>query len=115
MHLTLIAGCLASISFLFHYSQKNLNMLGNNKNVITAAPALKPESTHSPYTVIGGGVCVEGHLVSSGHVEIYDEVKGNIQVDNGLVRVMSSGKVNGNITCNKLYVDGEVTGECNAK
>ena len=50
-------------------------MLGNNKNVITAAPALKPESTHSPYIIIGGDVCIEGHLVSSGHVEILAKSK----------------------------------------
>lgn len=122
--LALISGCLASVSFLFHYSQKKiLNMFGKNKKTLptVSQPDASPSSTNvstkniPPYTVIGSGICIEGHLISSGHIEVYGEVKGDIQVNDGLVRVMSGGKVNGNITCNELYVDGEVRGECNAK
>lgn len=42
-------------------------------------------------------------------------MQGNIIASDGVVKVMRSGLVNGNITCQELIINGTVKGECKAE
>lgn len=66
-------------------------------------------------TVIARDVCFEGNLKAVGLVYIYGEVQGNIIAADGVVKVMRSGLVNGNITSQELIINGTVKGECKAE
>ncbi|MCB5309523.1 bactofilin family protein [Yersinia massiliensis] len=120
--LTLVLACLALGSFTLHCSQlQNLNMFKINKKPSNdlqtknlSLPALLPSEENGPHTIIAKDNRVEGNLTSSGQIEIFGEVKGDIHVTNGLVRILSSGRVEGNITCDELYIDGSVRGKCTA-
>ena len=66
-------------------------------------------------TVVARDVCFEGNLTAVGQVYVYGKVQGNITADDGLVKIMRNGQVNGNITCHELIIDGTVQGECKAE
>ena len=63
-------------------------------------------------TVIACDVRFEGNIITSGQVYIYGEVYGNIDSNGGIIKVMRSGRVEGNITSRELIVDGVVNGQC---
>ena len=66
-------------------------------------------------TVIARDVCFEGNLRAVGQVYIYGEIQGNIIAEEGVVKVMRSGLVNGNITSQELIINGTVKGECKSE
>ncbi|MDS1618987.1 polymer-forming cytoskeletal protein [Escherichia coli] len=63
-------------------------------------------------TTIAGGVHIEGNIDSDSEVNIFGTLQGNIQVSGNRVVVMKGGKVNGDIICQDLIVDGDVVGRC---
>ncbi|ARJ41198.1 hypothetical protein B1H58_03710 [Pantoea alhagi] len=123
-----VFGSLAAGSFLLHSLQwKILTMFKKpNKSAEIAAkkeaiiPTNAPDKT-TPHeeqannTVIARDVCFEGNLKAVGQVYIYGEVQGNIITNEGVVKVMRSGLVNGNITSKELIINGTVKGECKAE
>ncbi|GLR08614.1 bactofilin family protein [Mixta theicola] len=74
-----------------------------------------PAEDQANNTVIARDVCFEGNLRAVGQVYIYGEVQGNIIANEGIVKVMRSGLVNGNITSQELIINGTVRGECKAE
>lgn len=120
---TMVWAVLALGAFTLHCSQSQVLKMFN-KNKKTCNDLLEKKSNiptgissdeKSPHTIIAKDICVEGNLTSSGKIEVFGEVKGDIHVNNGLIRIMCSGRVEGNITCNELYIDGSVKGECKAE
>ena len=89
------------------------------KEMQLAAPAseksLPPSEEQMTNTVIAREVCFEGNLRATGQVYIYGEIQGNIIASEGVVKVMRSGLVNGNITSHELIINGTVKGECKAE
>jgi cytoskeletal protein CcmA (bactofilin family) len=62
--------------------------------------------------VIARDVHLEGNIASSSPVYVYGSVRGDIDVKESLVNVMREGRVEGNINCQQLIIDGTVTGQC---
>lgn len=63
-------------------------------------------------TVIASDVHVEGNVVSSTPVYIHGSVHGNITAPEGLIKVMRTGSVEGNVICRELVIDGTIQGQC---
>lgn len=89
-------------------NEKELNM---EKNKISTVKDLEREEK-STNTVVASGVRFDGNICSSGMIYIYGTIVGNVESENGIVKVMRSGQVDGNISCRELIVDGLVKGEC---
>ncbi|BBT92641.1 hypothetical protein WP8W19C02_42610 [Enterobacter cloacae] len=81
------------------------------------APVMEKEPTATEKhgtTVIANDVRVEGNIVSTGHVYVHGELIGNIASEQSLIKIMRGGRVEGNITCRELIIDGAVIGECHS-
>ncbi|MGK9175591.1 polymer-forming cytoskeletal protein [Yokenella regensburgei] len=63
-------------------------------------------------TVIASDVHVEGNIVSATPVYIHGSLHGNITAPEGLIKVMRTGSVEGNVTCRELIIDGTIQGQC---
>lgn len=87
--------------------EKDLIMETNNLSVKEAEREDKTTNT-----VVASGVRFDGNICSSGMIYIYGTIVGNVESENGIVKVMRSGQVEGNIICRELIVDGLVKGEC---
>ncbi|QLA70417.1 polymer-forming cytoskeletal protein [Enterobacter pasteurii] len=86
-------------------------------NPLPSPPVLEKEPTATEKhgtTVIATDVRVEGNIVSTGHVYVHGELIGNIASEQSLIKIMRGGRVEGNITCRELIIDGTVIGECNS-
>lgn len=88
--------------------EKDLNM---DKNKLTSFKDPEREEK-SANTVVANGVRFDGNICSSGMIYIYGTIVGNVESETGIVKVMRSGQVEGNISCRELIVDGLVKGEC---
>lgn len=103
---------------MFKKMNKSADTLVNKDSVtVNHSPeksSLNPEEQMSN-TVIAREVCFEGNLRAVGQVYIYGEVQGNIIANEGVVKVMRSGLVNGNITSHELIINGTVKGECKSE
>ncbi|BAS33157.1 ccm domain-containing protein [Klebsiella pneumoniae] len=80
-----------------------------------AATTPEPEAATSKKqetTVIANGVHFVGNIVASGHVYIHGQLTGNIEAKEHLIKVMREGKVEGNVSCRELIIDGKVQGQC---
>jgi len=66
-------------------------------------------------TSISADTEIRGNLIASGHITIFGTIIGNISVKNGSVRLMSSGKVEGDIHAPHIAVDGYAHGVCVAE
>ncbi|MEA9389741.1 polymer-forming cytoskeletal protein [Acerihabitans sp. TG2] len=129
-YFTVAFSVLALGSFLLHLllhriQESIFTMFGKNKTVvdvplvskITAAPVVKkeqPTEETQRNTMIASKTRFDGNIIATGHVYIYGEVYGNIDVSDGLVKVMQNGFVKGNITTGDLIIDGTTNGECHA-
>lgn len=86
-------------------------------NPLPSPPVLEKEPTATEKhgtTVIATDVRVEGNIVSTGHVYVHGELIGNIASEQSLIKIMRGGRVEGNITCRELIIDGTVIGECHS-
>lgn len=87
---------------------------GENPGAIVATPS--PDNQHlteiETRTVIASDVHLEGNITSSSPVYVYGSVRGDIDVKESLVNVLREGRVDGNINCQELIIDGTVTGQC---
>ncbi|MDF7681041.1 polymer-forming cytoskeletal protein [Enterobacteriaceae bacterium ESL0689] len=125
--LSLATLALALTAFLFYGLQRRkMNMFGKSK-LTPESPVEEtmPQPTesqgeiskfaHQKNTIIGADVHVEGNLTIADQIYIHGSVTGDIHASGGIVKVMSSGSVQGNIVCSHLIVDGRITGECLAE
>ena len=59
--------------------------------------------------LIGNGTAIIGDITSNGDVRIDGTLKGNITI-NGKLVVGSTGKIEGNVTCQNADISGEIHG-----
>ncbi|MEB7742482.1 polymer-forming cytoskeletal protein [Escherichia coli] len=106
-----VATFLTITGLIFHiWINKNNIMFKSKKTVSTNI--LQPEEI-PPTTIIANGVYIEGNINSSeDSVHISGRLKGNISAENGEVRILSNGIVEGEIKCNSLIVNGSFSGQC---
>lgn len=119
----LTAAC-ALVAFLLHSQRNKINAMFIKKNktepqmaevATPAATTPEPEAATSKKqetTVIANGVHFVGNIVASGHVYIHGQLTGNIEAKEHLIKVMREGKVEGNVSCRELIIDGKVQGQC---
>lgn len=60
--------------------------------------------------LIGNGTAIVGDMTSNGDVRIDGTLKGNITI-NGKLVVGSTGKIEGNVTCQNADISGEIHGK----
>lgn len=63
-------------------------------------------------TVVAQGGHFRGEMVVTGDVHIYGHVEGLIRVTEGIVRIMKTGRVEGEVFAPFMTLDGEVLGLC---
>jgi len=80
-----------------------------------AEDAARSEATQKPSTVIAAETQFTGNISTRCDVQVRGLVLGNIVVETGCVRVMRSGKIEGDITAPQILLDGEVRGRCIAE
>ncbi|MGP2411678.1 bactofilin family protein [Yersinia sp. 2553 StPb PI] len=72
---------------------------------------LSPDTTKTN-TIIAAGTQLTGDVRLDGDIQIYGVVVGDIIVSDGTIRLMRSGKIEGNLTAPHITVDGRIEGIC---
>jgi len=65
-------------------------------------------------TIISSNVLFEGNITASGFVYIYGQLHGNLEANDGTVKIMNGSYVRGDIQCRDLIVDGSIFGQCHS-
>ncbi|AUX92346.1 Ccm protein [Mixta gaviniae] len=126
---TWLFGLLAVASFLFYVLQwkvaimfkkpgKSTDIAAEKKSASSATAVEKnrpPSEEKVSNTVIARDVCFKGNITAAGQVYVYGEIEGNISASDALVKVMRGGRVQGDISCHELLIDGNIQGECKAE
>ncbi len=118
-----IFGGLALLNFILHALSHQVNSMFKKKQIEEISPltlsqpvpvAVKEPSAPEKHatTIIASEVYLEGNIQARGHVYIHGTLKGNIDAQDNLIKVMRGGEVEGNIVCRELIIDGKVNGEC---
>lgn len=71
-----------------------------------------PSDTVKTNTIIAAGTKIKGDINLDGDIQIYGMVNGNITVNEGTIRLMRSGQIEGNLTAPNMTVDGRIDGVC---
>lgn len=115
---------LTLLAFTLHPLQQQVfSMFGKMKTtaetpqntVVTTPKSVEKEPVREEKqnnTLVAADVHFEGNITAAGQVYIYGTVRGNIDSRDGIIKIMRSGLVEGNITSRELIVDGIVKGEC---
>ncbi|MBG6029601.1 polymer-forming cytoskeletal protein [Proteus hauseri] len=74
----------------------------------------KPMPEQKLYTIIAKGTVFQGDINVEGDIQIWGKVAGNINVKDGVIRVMHAGQVEGELTAPDIIIDGFVKGICAA-
>lgn len=74
----------------------------------------KPMPEQKLYTIIAKGTVFQGDINVEGDIQIWGKVVGNINVKDGVIRVMHAGQVEGELTAPDIIIDGLVKGICAA-
>lgn len=74
----------------------------------------KPTPEQRLYTIIAKGTVFQGDINVDGDIQIWGKVSGNINVKDGVIRVMHAGQVEGELTAPDIIIDGLVKGICAA-
>ncbi|ODQ07012.1 hypothetical protein BHE86_00775 [Shigella sp. FC1655] len=88
------------------------------KAIEPVAPVITEEKKPMPeqklYTIIAKGTVFQGDINVEGDIQIWGKVAGNINVKDGVIRVMHAGQVEGELTAPDIIIDGFVKGICAA-
>lgn len=125
-YLACLSGVVALSYFVIYIKLNQANHMFKKNKLTDVSPTTSPTSLHveekdpisakeQDATVIASNVCFEGNITSSGHVYIYGSLKGNIEAEEGLIKIIHAGLVEGNITCRELIIDGNVVGQCRSQ
>lgn len=87
---------------------------GEEKGALMLDKTVSAEDKSSN-TVIASGVRFEGNINANGQIYVYGTIVGNIESQEGIVKIMRNGLVEGNIHSRELIVDGGVKGLCRAE
>nr|WP_227744213.1 polymer-forming cytoskeletal protein [Yersinia kristensenii] len=71
-----------------------------------------PSDSTKTNTIIAVGTKLKGNINLDGDIQIYGVVIGDIIVNEGTLRLMRSGHIEGNLTAPHITVDGRVEGVC---
>ena len=71
------------------------------------------QGKHTVTTVIAQGCTVNGHIRLSGDIQVDGYVEGKIVCDRSLI-ISASGRVKGEVTADKIIINGLFDGECYA-
>ncbi|ENF0687883.1 TPA: polymer-forming cytoskeletal protein [Proteus mirabilis] len=74
----------------------------------------KPMPEQKLYTIIAKGTVFQGDINVDGDIQIWGKISGNINVKDGVIRVMHAGQVEGELTAPDIIIDGFVKGICAA-
>lgn len=104
--------------FMFSKPQK----IGKVQDITSVSPtelSAVPDVTHKNddvknNTIISSNVLFEGNITASGFVYIYGQLHGNLEANDGTVKIMNGSYVKGDIKCRDLIVDGSVFGQCHS-
>lgn len=66
-------------------------------------------------TVIAKDTVIKGNIEVDGDIRLYGEIIGNINVQQGCIRIMPAGHVDGELKAPAIIIDGQVDGLCYAK
>lgn len=70
----------------------------------------KSANDSASINLIGNGTVINGDITSNGDVRIDGILKGNITI-NGKLVIGSTGKIEGNVTCQNADISGEIHGK----
>ena len=70
------------------------------------------EMENHTINLIGSGTSIEGNLNSNGDIRIDGNLKGNL-ITKGKVIVGDTGRINGEINCKNLEIEGYLEGKIN--
>lgn len=82
--------------------------------IVVATEETKPIAEQKLYTVIAKGTAFHGDITLEGDIQIWGKVTGNINVKDGVIRIMHAGQVEGELTAPDIIIDGLVKGICAA-
>ena len=71
------------------------------------------QSQHSVTTVIAQGCSVNGNIRLGGDIQVDGEIEGKVVCDRTLI-ISASGRIKGDITADKVIINGLFDGECYA-
>lgn len=103
------------ITIMFKKKESSHNKVSN---VVSSAQQSNAPLSNSPTdstktnTIIAAGTKIKGDINLDGDIQIYGMVIGNITVNEGTIRLMRSGKIEGNLTAPYMTVDGRIDGVC---
>lgn len=120
-----VAAALTLLGFFLHTNQHQVNaMFGKQKNPkqpsspTVSSPLNTEKETpreEKQNTVFASGTHFVGNVTSSGQVQVFGTITGNIDAKDNIIRIMRNGVVEGNISCRELFIDGTVNGECRSE
>lgn len=82
--------------------------------VVTEDKKPTPVPEQKMYTIIAKGTLFQGDITVEGDIQIWGKVTGNINVKDGVIRIMHAGQVEGELTAPDIIIDGFVDGICAA-
>ncbi|WP_170975455.1 bactofilin family protein [Martelella alba] len=124
IYLVLCFAALAISAFTLHFLQQKVMIMfgkkiaGSNNTLspddaIASAPNGYAKDNLPPQkAIIASDMQLEGNIIFSGEIDIYGTVQGNIHAEDGVINIMRTGSVEGNIISKELVVDGTVNGIC---
>jgi len=80
----------------------------------TASPVARPASgTNASKSILGSDLKITGEVSSSGTVEVFGEIDGNLSAD--IMTIGQTGRVSGSVTAGAVevlgHIDGKVTSD----
>ncbi|CNE44139.1 Integral membrane protein CcmA involved in cell shape determination [Yersinia rohdei] len=81
-------------------------------SALQSTASTPPTDTAKTNTIIAVGTKIKGNINLDGDIQIYGAVIGDIAVNEGTIRLMRSGQIEGNLTAPHITVDGRVEGVC---
>jgi cytoskeletal protein CcmA (bactofilin family) len=78
----------------------------------SAGDARREEAVQKAVTVIASEAEFTGNIVARGDVHVRGVVSGNITVEDGCVKLMRTGRVEGDVRAPQIVLDGTLRGRC---
>ncbi|CNE56094.1 Integral membrane protein CcmA involved in cell shape determination [Yersinia kristensenii] len=93
-------------------SHDKVSIMASSSLQSSAPLSGSPSDSTKTNTIIAVGTKLKGNINLDGDIQIYGVVIGDIIVNEGTLRLMRSGHIEGNLTAPHITVDGRVEGVC---
>ncbi|ECS3456956.1 polymer-forming cytoskeletal protein [Salmonella enterica subsp. enterica serovar Schwarzengrund] len=118
--LATVAGALSICGFVAHIRLTQEKSMFKKSKLIDLPPRddLSPQDAQIPTakenntTVIARDACFKGNILSDGQLHICGSLEGNIDAKDGVIKIIKGGRVEGDINCRELIVNGNLAGHC---